>query len=217
MQGWLTPDLTLFSNPPEARVISVPGDLWYLVSGALGELTDVDRWEQFGSATPYEAAEYFAQVYEDFLVTSPFYIGEMRPFAIATLPSDWLPFDGNSRLVADFPELAAVIPASWVSGANFTLPLMAGMAPVGEGTHTTHNFVRGATGGERTHTLTIAEIPPHNHPFNNWGISLTGATGAVNKPNITPTANSTSNTGGGAAHENMQPYLVVRWAIYAGA
>lgn len=216
MLGWLTPDATQLSETQEARIIRVPGSLWYLVSGALGEMSDVNRWEEFGSATPQEAAEYFAQVYEDFLMSQVHYVGELRPFIFSAVPLFWLPMDGVSRVRASYPELDAVLPTNWRFGANFILPDMAGMSPVGKGTHTLFNFVLGQLGGERLHVLTVPELPSHNHSFNNWGISLTGASGTVNKPNITPTANTTGNTGSGVGHENMPPYVVVTWAVYAG-
>lgn len=216
MQGWLTPDLSLFSESQETRLISVPGSLWYLISGALGELAQAQNWETFGDATPEESAEFFDDVYQEFLMSSPHYVGEVRAFIQSVLPDDWLPFDGVARLTADYPELAAIIPAAWITGANFTLPLMAGMSPVGEGTHTLFNFVRGAVGGERLHTLTIAELAAHGHTYDKYGISLTGASGGVNKPNITITTPSSQIVGSSTPHNNMQPYLVVRWAIFGG-
>ena len=76
-------------------------------------------------------------------------------------------------------------------------------------------YAAGKTGGEATHTLTVEEMPAHSHSFTypvscnptsenqvnyNWG------TETVRFQN---TSTETKNAGGGAAHNNMPPYLVV--------
>jgi len=64
------------------------------------------------------------------------------------------------------------------------------------------------TGGSKTHTLTTAEIPAHTHSYyksttsDNFSIDDTGrVTGAASA--------TTGSTGGGGAHNNLQPYIVV--------
>ena len=67
----------------------------------------------------------------------------------------------------------------------------------------------GATSGAATHTLTIAEMPSHGHAITQNANNVEGAgkvsVGATAAEGIAPT---TDNTGGGAAHNNMQPYIV---------
>lgn len=70
----------------------------------------------------------------------------------------------------------------------------------------------GSTGGEATVTLTVEQIPPHYHWIDNYN------SGGWPTGYMTVTANGktgygsnvrTGNTGGGQAHNNMPPYLVV--------
>ena len=85
-------------------------------------------------------------------------------------------------------------------------------------------YVGGATGGEATHTLTVAEMPQHSHTLsvnNDTSADLRityyaswGAGGLTGTPLAATSAGSGSfniiaNTvGGSAAHNNMPPYIV---------
>ena len=78
-------------------------------------------------------------------------------------------------------------------------------------------YSNGQTGGEATHTLVASEIPQHDHTFTYpepYGQSDPGntakvVTNSVNDQTYKYTNNTTSKYGGGAAHNNMPPYLAV--------
>lgn len=75
-------------------------------------------------------------------------------------------------------------------------------------------YKAGSTGGEAAHTLTESEMPSHKHSiwFPNDGGEQSAEIGypdAGSKNTYYAEASKTSGTGGGAAHNNMPPYLAV--------
>ena len=71
--------------------------------------------------------------------------------------------------------------------------------------------IAGATGGAETHTLTTAEMPAHTHPttystgVEDWNTRIPLGDNAGSHG----TGNFVGSTGGGGAHSNLQPYVVV--------
>ena len=64
------------------------------------------------------------------------------------------------------------------------------------------------TGGEKTHTLLVTEMPPHSHNIPARSFAGSGSGGGADFPQGADTTVSTSSIGGGLAHNNMQPYIV---------
>ena len=89
--------------------------------------------------------------------------------------------------------------------------VFAGRVLVGLDTSQTEFNTIGKTGGEKTHKLTIDEMPSHNHP----GIfKYTNQTGDYSRLYLGSDGTALANegkTGGDKPHNNLQPYQVVAY------
>jgi len=63
------------------------------------------------------------------------------------------------------------------------------------------------TGGAKTHTLSISELPSHTHE-SDFTANGSGASGINFQGNYQPATRTTSATGGGSAHSILNPYIV---------
>lgn len=93
-----------------------------------------------------------------------------------------------------------------------------GKVPVGVDTGQTEFNTVEKTGGAKTHTLSVTEMPSHSHAIQNGGTDVYGfARMSANATTFLQTNGSGvrvkedyttfANTGGGGAHNNLQPYI----------
>jgi len=205
--GYLTPDYDGNAGLECSR-LSLPSYLWRFVSGALGELTELSNWVQFGDMTPEQMVYIFTDAIDDMRVCDM--IGSILPFARATLPDTCLPCDGTTYQRTDYPLLYAALPAHLILNADeFITPDLQDRFLLADGTRN-----QGDTGGAETHTLTESEMPTHTHAYTAAGPSVTTIV-VPDEPSAVPIAATTAPAGGSQPHNNMPPYYTVIFGIVA--
>lgn len=150
-------------------------------------------------------------------VITPFIlpVGSVIDFAGNLAPTNFLICDGSSLLRSAYPALFAVIGTTFgsVDSTHFNLPNLGGRVTVGVGNSGGSTFTLSNTGGEETHTLSIAEMPSHNHssPAQVGASKYTSGSDSLFAP--AAYGGTTGNQGGGGAHNNMQPYMALNKII----
>lgn len=165
--------------------------------------------------------------------SSPVVSGVLVPYAGTSAPSGWLLCYGQAVSRTTYADLFSAISTTYGSGdgsTTFNLPDLRGRVIAGQddmgGTSANrltdqsgglNGDTLGDTGGSETHTLTTSEMPAHTHDVSGT-VSSVGTAGAasgaqtfVNAVNTT-TGTSTS-TGGGGAHNNVQPTIILNYII----
>lgn len=96
---------------------------------------------------------------------------------------------------------------------TFNVPNFVGKVGVGRDPADTA-FALGETGGEKTHVLTTPEIPAHTHTEKfSAGSRLSNMTAPTTGLAENADGGTTGSTGGGGAHNNLQPYITVNFII----
>lgn len=162
-------------------------------------------------------------------------VGSIMQYAGSSAPSGWLLADGSAVSRTTYSALYTAIGTSYGSGdgsTTFNLPNLKGKVPVGKDSSDTSFDALGETGGAKTHTLTTSEMPAHSHTDSGHGHGFSGGggygAGAFDGSRFRADANSPANswsfnigtgnaniqnTGGGGAHNNLQPYIVLNYII----
>ena len=154
-------------------------------------------------------------------------IGTMIPYSSEVIPNGFLPCNGSEVSRTEYKDLFAVIGTSYGAGdgsTTFNLPNKKGRISVGLDSSQTEFNTIGKRDGEKTHQLTIEEMPSHDHRLTplvdirqgdgqtnaHSGSLGTHLGGYVSKSNT-----EVSPTGGNQPHNNLQPYEVDQWIIKA--
>lgn len=213
-------------------LLTFPNVDWFKANivGAINQLTLEGNWSEDGDVGISFAIEEAMKTLEGiiFMAFNPIPVGEIRTMPTFVVPDGFLACDGASYAEDDYPELFAVIGGNFGSSpGHFNVPNLLNLTVIGSG----DIYAAGDTGGESTVTLDVLEMPNHSHddtghthtytPPGVTGLAVAPGEVPFTLPNLIPTltgsasANITS-TGGGEAHNNMQPFMALNYVIYAG-
>jgi len=148
--------------------------------------------------------------------TDPVPTGTVSAFAGSTAPAGYVLCDGGEYDETTEASLFAVLSTTYNTGGetanHFRVPDLQGRVIAGMGGSLLSGTDAVAdTGGVKEHTLTIDQIPSHTHDGTTQsGLGLSG-TGSGRLTN--DAGNSTGATGGGLAHPNVQPTIILNYII----
>jgi microcystin-dependent protein len=154
------------------------------------------------------------------------FLSEIKIVSFNFAPKGWALCNGQLLPINQNQALFALLGTTYGGDGrvNFALPYFQGRAPI----HFGNGYTLGQAGGETSHTLTLSEMPNHNHAVT--FSSAVANTNAVNNNNVVPARTTTptyappnalvpmapnvlSTIGGSQEHNNMQPYLVLNFII----
>jgi microcystin-dependent protein len=157
-------------------------------------------------------------------MSTPF-LGEIKIIAWNFPPKGWALCNGQFLPINQNQALFSILGTTYGGNGQttFALPDFRGRIPI----HMGDGFILGQAGGQEFHTVTMSEMPAHNHFMN---ASNTADGSNVNEPSnnilanspVPPyrtTANTTlapqsiTNVGGSQPHENRQPFLTLNFII----
>lgn len=171
------------------------------------------------------------------------FIGEIRMFAGNYPPRDWALCNGAILQITQYSALYSIIGITYGGNGttNFALPDLQGRVPLGMGNgQGLSSRTIGSKGGAETATLTVAQLPMHNHPTIVTSASGTTNTASSDKLLASPSAvqvnattakavniytTSTGNNsvqlapsssvsqGGNQPHDNMVPFATINFII----
>lgn len=152
--------------------------------------------------------------------------GSLMPYAGSSAPTGYFLCDGSAQSRTTYSALFAIIGTTYGSGdgsSTFNIPDLRGRVIAGQdnmGGSSANRLtglsggvdgdVLGGSGGAESHTLSIAEIPAHTHSVPASG-SLPRGDSSFEA--ATDDAGTSGSTGGGGAHNNVQPTIILNYII----
>jgi microcystin-dependent protein len=158
------------------------------------------------------------------------FVGEVRLFGGNFAPSGWAMCNGQLLDPTTSPDLFAVIATTYGGNGttSFAVPDLRGRAPLqpGQGPGLQSRSL-GEVGGVESHALSASQLPSHTHAMRagsaNGDSDSPAGRVLARIPAAIPQYGSTADhdlaataiaaSGGGQAHNNMQPYLTVTYII----
>jgi microcystin-dependent protein len=153
------------------------------------------------------------------------YVGEIRMFAGNFAPAGWMFCEGQLLPISENETLFQLIGTTYGGDgqSTFALPDLRGRLPIHQG----DGFIISETGGAEEITLTVNQIPVHNHPLlcsssvandPNPTDNVAGESSAISlyqsgNPAAAMAPQAISAIGGSQPHTNLQPYLCVDFII----
>lgn len=162
-------------------------------------------------------------------MSEPF-VGEIRIVGFDFAPRGWASCDGQLLPISQNTALFSLLGTMYGGDGRttFALPNLEGSAPVSFGSNGQSAYDQGQSGGGETVTLDTPRMPPHNHrmtisrqpatarqPGQQMFAVATGVGFYGNNTDPTTTLNpdALSNSGGSQPHNNMMPFLTMRFII----
>ena len=159
---------------------------------------------------------------ENLIATLRTMINDMSPpgttsaFSGTNVPNGWLVCDGAAVNRITYSNLFSALGTLYGSGdgsTTFNLPDYKGRVLVAFDAAQVEFNTLGKTGGKKSHTLTIAEMPAHSHAHN-YSLVANGSASSIDQSGARwPSSANTQSAGGGLEHNNLQPYSTVNYII----
>ena len=203
----------------------------------------IDTAQLAASAVTEAKIEDGAVTADKLAATAAFQAGMVMPYAPGAAPPGWLLCDGSAISRTTYAALFSAVSTTYGVGngsTTFNIPDLRGRVPAGDdnmggvaasrltsGGSGIAGATIGASGGAETHTLVTGEIPAHTHTMQTWHHDNNTSAVACDPPSATNSGSlstpeatydgaegaAINNAGGGGAHPNVQPTIILSYII----
>jgi microcystin-dependent protein len=156
------------------------------------------------------------------------FMSEIRIMAFNFAPKGWAECNGQFLPINQNQALFSLLGTTYGGNGQttFALPDMRGRLPV----HVGASFTQGQAGGQEFHTVTLSEMPAHQHFASASTVQADATTNGPLPTRMLAQSNFSfgygdatnfgamspgvmTNQGGSQPHENRQPFLVLNFCI----